>query len=304
MNVFITGATGFVGRHVLAAVHASGHDILASRLEKNKVEDNNSNISWLYGDFKDPEFLDTGLSSFNPDVVIHLAWQGIPDYSESISRINLNNSINLFDFILNNTNCRKIIVSGSCWEYGKKQGYCKESDLVNIDSYFSWAKHALNQYLSIKCAKNNVTVNWFRIFYVYGPGQREGSLIPMLINSIQTSEIPPINTPMNKNDFIYVGDVAKAFARAVDLEVPSGVYNLGSGTSTSVFDICKIVEKQLLGSTSISIRVLDIGHQTECENFWADMNKTNNKLDLVLDGSVEKCITKMLYQNNIQGLHK
>ena len=96
MKVFITGATGFVGRHVMTAVHALGHDVVASAFnKKHKDEDNDSNIHWLYGDLKNLDFLKTGLKSFNPDVVIHLAWQGIPDYSETISRINLNNSIDL-----------------------------------------------------------------------------------------------------------------------------------------------------------------------------------------------------------------
>ena len=304
MRVFITGGTGFIGRHVMEQLQASGHEILASTLEKDKTENGSSSIFWLYCDLANFENIKVEIKSFNPEAVIHLAWQGIPDYSETISRINLNNSIDLIDFILNNTTCKKILVSGSCWEYGKKHGACKESDPVNIDSYFTWAKHSLNQYLSVKCAKNNVTVNWFRIFYVYGPGQREGSLIPMLINSIQASATPPINTPMNKNDFIYVGDVARTFAKAVDLEIPSGVYNLGSGTTTSVYDICRIVEKNLLESSSISTKVLDNGNQIEGEKFWADMRKTNDKLDLVLDTSIEKGITKMLHQNNIQGLYK
>ena len=217
-----------------------------------------------------------GLKSFNPDVVIHLAWQGIPDYSESISRVNLNNSIDLLNFILSNSNCKKIIVSGSCWEYGKKKGACKESDPVQINSYFTWAKYSLYQYLSIKCAEKDVSINWFRIFYVYGSAQREDALIPTLIKSIGAKNTPKINTPMNKNDFIYVGDVARAFTRAIETDIPSGVYNLGSGYATSVYDICRMVEKQLLESETISNQVLENGQPEEAVNFWADMGKINN----------------------------
>jgi len=276
MKVFITGARGFVGRHVMAEIHASGHDILASTLKEDKTENNPSNIHWLNGDLADLELLKAGLKSFNPDVVIHLAWQGIPDYSESISRVNLNNSIDLLNFILSNSNCKKIIVSGSCWEYGKKKGACKESDPVQINSYFTWAKYSLYQYLSIKCAEKDVSINWFRIFYVYGSAQREDALIPTLIKSIGAKNTPKINTPMNKNDFIYVGDVARAFTRAIETDIPSGVYNLGSGYATSVYDICRMVEKQLLESETISNQVLENGQPEEAVNFWADMGKINN----------------------------
>ena len=277
MKVFITGATGFVGKHVMAAVHDLGHDIIASTLfEKDKDEKYTRNIHWLYGDLTDLEFLKGGLKSFNPDVVIHLAWQGIPDFSESNSRINLINSIDLFSFILKNTDCKKILLSGSCWEYGRKQGVCKEADVVNIESYVTWAKHSLNQYLSIKCAEHNVVLNWFRLFYVYGPGQREGSLIPTLLKSIAAKEIPQISMPMNKNDFVYVGDVANVIGKAVDTDLPSGIYNIGSGYTTSVYNICRMVEKQLLDSETISNLVLENGHPEEAVDFWADMGKLNN----------------------------
>ena len=290
MRIFITGATGFVGQHVIESASEAGHEIFASTLEKDKIENSTVNIRWIYSDLADLDSLKPALISFNPDIVIHLAWQGIPDYSELISRANLNNSINLLDFILSNTNCRKILVSGSCWEYGEKHGVCRESDSVNIDSYFTWAKHSLNQYLSVKCTKKKVILNWFRIFFVYGPGQRKESLIPTLIKSVGKSQIPIINNPMNKNDFVYVKDVARAFTQAVDANLPSGVYNLGSGYATSVYDACRIVEKQLLGTETIASQVLKNGQQTETVNFFADMEKTRQALDITCDTSFEEGI--------------
>ena len=287
MRILITGAAGFIGRYVTEKVHAFGHDILATTLAKNKNVYNSSNVHWILGDLKDHKFLTTNVKSFNPDIIIHLAWQGIPDYSEKISRTNLYNSINFFEFIFGNTNCKKVLVAGSCLEYGKKRGICKESDPVHIESYFTWAKHSLNLYLTIKCAEKDVALNWFRLFYVYGPGQREGSLIPTLIKSIATKEIPQIKWPMNKNDFVYVGDVAGAIAKAVDKDLPSGVYNLGSGYATSVYDIYRMMEKQLLDIETISKQVLENGQPDEMLNFWADMEKTEYALSMICDTSLE-----------------
>ena len=302
MKVFITGANGFVGKYVTAEVHTAGHEILASTLVNNKMESDPKNIQWFYGDLADFNSLKPVLISFNPDVVIHLAWQGIPDYSESISKINLNNSIYLLDYILSNTNCRKILVSGSCWEYGNKQGACKESDPVIISSYFTWAKHSLNQYLQLKCTEEGVTLNWFRNFYLYGPGQRKGSLIPTLIKSIGASETPQINTPLNKNDFVYVEDIAKAFARSVDADFPSGVYNLGSGYGTSVYDVCRIVEEEILGTETISNQVLENGQQAETVNFWADMEKTQQALSISPDTSLEAGINQHILSMKLEAI--
>lgn len=292
MRIFITGATGFLGKHVVQNIHALGHDILASRLKKEKTQDNFGNIHWIYGDFTNLKFFRNELKSFNPDVVIHLAWQGIPDFSESISKINLINSINLLDFIFDNTNCKKILVSGSCWEYGKKKGACKESDPINTKSYFSWAKNSLNQYLKIKCAEREIILNWFRIFYVYGPGQRSGSLIPTLIKSFGSKEIPRLNTPMNKNDFIYVKNVASVFGEAVDVDILSGVYNLGSGYALSSYEICRIVEKQLMNTETISNKIKAKNDNTETINFWANMEKTHQSFNLIFNTSIEEGIKK------------
>ena len=286
MKILLTGASGFVGRHVLDALAGSGNQVLA--LTRQNI--NTDSIQLLRGDLDNLKFLKPMIIEFQPEAVIHLTWQGIPDYSRKMSRLNLNLSIDFLDFILADTDCNKIIAAGSCWEYGKQQGACNESDTVIINNYFTWAKHALNQYLSIKCAEKDVTLNWFRIFYVYGPGQREGSLIPTLIKSIGESKTLSIKTPMNKNDFVYVGDVAKAFGKAVEIDLPSGIYNLGSGVSVSVYDVCRIVERQLLGSMTISKNVLNIGEKDEIVNFWADMSKTKKALNMFCDTPLEEGI--------------
>lgn len=281
MRVFITGATGFVGRHVMEGVNEAGHDILASTLEKDKIENCPRDVHWLYGDLADLGSLKPEIQSFNPEVVIHLAWQGIPDYSEVISTINLNNSIELFDFILEETNCKKIVVSGSCFEYGKEKGECKESDPVQINSFFTWSKYSLYQYLMLKCKQSMVDLVWFRIFYVYGPGQRSGSLIPTLVQAIKDGKTPDIRTPLNRNDFVNVGDVARAFQLACDMEIETGIYNLGYGSSNSVYDVCRIVEENLLDTKSISNQVLESGSAKENVDFWANISKTKNVLGWV-----------------------
>lgn len=274
MRVFITGASGFIGKYVVGQIRAGGHDILAFTLEKDTNESNTKYIQWLYGDLGDIDSLKPAIRSFDPEVVIHLAWQGIPDYSEVISIINLNNSIRLLDFIVEETNCNKVIVASSCFEYGKNKGACKESDPVQLNSFFSWAKYSLYRYLLLKCSRKKVELIWFRIFYAYGPGQRRGSLIPSVVQALKGGNAPNINSPLNKNDFVYVDDIAEAFRLAVDMKVEAGIYNLGYGISRSVYDACKIIEKCLFKSSDITDNILKNGSKETSLDFWSDMNKT------------------------------
>ena len=294
MRVLITGATGFVGGHVVSQIHAGGHDILAFTLEKDANESNTKCIQWIYGDLGDIASLKPAIRSFDPEVVIHLAWQGIPDYSEGISIINLNNSIQLLDFIVEETNCKKIIAAGSCFEYGKNRGVCKESDPIQLKSFFSWAKYSLCQYLLLKCNQKGVELIWFRIFYVYGPGQRVGTLIPTLVRALKDDKIPDIRSPLNKNDFVYVEDIAKAFRLAVDMKVKTGIYNLGYGISRSVYDVCKIVKKYLLRSPEISDYILKNGSKEKSLDFSSDMNKTIKGFDWRPRTTLEEGIAKYI----------
>ena len=288
MKILVTGGNGFIGQHLLKELSKTEH-IIAGIVRHKKI--NFKSIKLINGDLGKVEEMRYEINKFQPEVIVHLAWHGIPNFSYSMCQNNLFDAIHFFDWIFENTECTKIILSGSCFEYGKKKGICKEFDPVKLDSYFTWAKYSLNQYLWLKCVEENVIFNWFRLFYVYGPGQREGSLIPTLIKSIGEKKIPLINTPLNKNDFVYVGDIAKTFANAIDVDIPSGVYNLGSGKATSVYDICRIVEEQLWSNKNISNQILDSGKQDETVNFWADMNKTrqafNNSCDTVLEDGIK-----------------
>lgn len=287
----VTGGSGFIGQHLMKELAKTNYSVaIISRNEISKW----SAVNTIEGNLNDLESIVKQVIDFQPEVIVHLAWQGIPDFSANMCQKNLSDSVRFFDWVFENTNCKKVLMSGSCFEYGKKRGACNESDSVNINSDFTWAKNSLNEYLQIKCIENDITLNWFRIFYVYGPGQRDGSLIPTLIKSIGASETPEINTPLNKNDFVYVGDVARAFVKAVDVNLPSGVYNLGSGFATSVYDICKIVEKRLLDTEIISTQVLDNGQLDETVNFWADMKKTEKTLNLNCDTNLDEGIKQYM----------
>ena len=298
MKVFITGATGFVGEHVLKEISKQNYDILALSRYNKRIQGDLINLKWLYGDLSDFKELQSAVLAFNPDVVIHLAWQDIPDYSNIISTINLKNSIQLFDFIINKTDCKKIIISGSCYEYGKEIGECFEDENVKIKSFFSWAKISLYQYLILKTKNSAINFIWFRIFYVYGPGQRDDSLIPSVIKSYKSFKTPQIKTPSNKNDFIHIEDVAIAFANAVRMEAETGIYNLGYGVANSVFDICRLIEKNILNSSSITDKIKSYKKKPTL-NFWANVEKTKItfkwKPEITLQQGIEKYLVSKGY---------
>lgn len=256
MRILITGATGFLGRCATADLLKQGAEIAILTRNKSNIknlmnlektgEKTGEKATAIEGSLESLETCSKAIKDFNPDVCLHLAWEGIPDYSHEVSKKNLDQSIGLIDFLLKETNCNKFVVSGSCFEYGTASGSLAETaDEENV-SPIAWAKNTLKDYLALQCKEKNLSWVWFRIFYVYGPGQRSNSLIPSLFNAIRHGDTPSIKNPNNANDFIYISDVSDAISIACLQPVESGVYNLGSGHLSRVTDICELVRKHAL----------------------------------------------------------
>ena len=300
MKILITGGGGFIGKHILSKFENSDTlELLVLSRSLNNSEFNRNRTSILFGSLENFEDLKHQIKLFNPDTVIHLAWHGIPNFSVEKSLFNLNISINFLNFIIDETDCKKLIVSGSCFEYGTSLGECQETDYIMNTSYIAWAKNSLYEFLKLKCTKKGIKLFWFRIFYVYGPGQRENSIMPLLYKSLINGEIPNIRSPLNKNDYIYIDDVVNAFYLALNSIAKSGIYNLSSGYSISVYEICKILEFRIRGNFNLSHELQNI-NQNDIDNFWGKNTKSFEELNWIPKFSIEEGIVKTLnYYNNI-----
>jgi len=270
MKVLITGITGFIGQRLLNQFSSTDEIYVTCR---KPVIGLPKNVTVMVADLNGAGQLFDHLKSIRPDICVHLAWEGIPDYGFNTSRRNLDHASALWHHLVEECGCSKIIATGSCWEYGKSLGVCREDDKVLTDSYFSWAKHALTDLGVMLAAKHGIDFIWTRIFYAYGPGQRGGSLIPMMADLLKKNERPLIKTPYNANDFIHVDDIAQALGLIAHKNVPTGIYNLGSGRSIPVWQICEYLEKVLGRQPLYAKQLREIDLQPTAD-FWADTSKS------------------------------
>jgi nucleoside-diphosphate-sugar epimerase len=186
-----------------------------------------------------------------------------------MSAINLNANIKFLSELNKLTTLKKIIVSGSCLEYSNIDGACKEDSAVVPNNYFSWAKHSTYALFKIFCEERQIYFDWLRFFYVYGPGQRESSLIPTILKSIKAGKIPKINNIFSANDYIYLDDVLDAIYSAVEIRKRLGIVNIGSGTLTKNLDILKIC--QIVSASSLPVKVDDCSD--DLYGIYADNSK-------------------------------
>ncbi len=301
MKILITGASGFIGIPILERLIESDEVLeiyavtrnLSQKLPKNKK------LKWIEFDIGDYTKNEFNISDCNPDVLIHLAWSNIPDFSESQCLKNLNQSKNFINDILSNSDCKKIMVAGSCFEYDQKFGKCYEDSITKPKDHFTLAKLTLLDHLMLSCKKNNVSLAWFRLFYVYGAGQREGSLLPILYKFLKKNTVPELNTPKNANDFIHVDDVALAFEMALTRDFNSGIYNLGSGKSVSVTEFCQSLEMLIKNDDSLTKELVNkTSDSVEEVNFFASISKTKKTFGWIAKTPLINGLRRSLEDNN------
>lgn len=233
-NIIFLGSTGFLGNPILKKIRSKNNIIQINSPSINKKD--NINIK----NFRHKINI---LEKFKPEIILDLGWGGIPNYSLDNSYLNLKNKVFFYDNILKIKTIKKIIITGTCYEYKDRNKKCTERDELSYNHNLSWAKLSTFNFLKEKCSELKINLIWLRIFYAYGSGQRNMSLIPHIINSIKLNIKPSLRNLDHKNDFIHKDDIANLVKILINRKIKSGPYNVGTGRSVSVRNICKLIYK-------------------------------------------------------------
>ena len=206
-----------MGRWLVPLLAERGHQVLVlSRNPRSAVLILGEQVEFCRGDLHNiPAWRET-LASFKAEAVVHLAWEGLPDYSYEMCRRNLDHSIDLFALV-GELEVPILLSTGSCWEYASRHGQLAEDDALGFPAVFPAVKNSLRLIGEAIGVQSGTKFYWLRLFFVYGPGQRSGSLIPHIIESVRKGVPPQLKAPHNRNDFVYVGDVAHAISQVIEL---------------------------------------------------------------------------------------
>lgn len=281
MKVCVTGGAGFVGRAVVRALVARGHAVVA--LVRNPDAARAvlpADVTLVHGGLADTDLLKDLFRDHRPDALAHLAWEGLPDYSEAMSQKNLAQSAVLYELAAAG-GVTTLLTTGSCWEYEARHGVLTEDAPLGTAKAFPAAKSALRKAGLDLARERGLAFYWLRLFYVYGPGQHGHSLLPTIISAALAGQEPLLRSPGNKNDFIHVDDVALACALTLEKKPgpgtdKTGTYNVGGGAVARVADAASLVYEALGAPLPDGLAAFLAGtdHPAPAEDFCADMTRT------------------------------
>jgi len=285
MKIFLTGATGFIGRQLVPLM--KHHQLLL--VGRHGENFSRTNLKFIKSDLKDFDNWKREIEDFSPEACIHLAWSGLPDYSLSRCIENFDTNIQLLDFLAH-IGCKRVFVAGTCLEYGDIQGQTSENAQPEAQNLFASFKTAIRLIGKQLARAKDINFIWGRIFFVYGPGQRSTSLIPSCYQSLKNGKTPELRNPNAVNDFIHVSDVAKAILRLIETPSVEGVFNIGSGKPKSVVDVCRSIAKTL----DLENLLPEPINCPQDNGLWADTSLINKTIGWHPEFSIETGISETI----------
>tara|TARA_E500000178_G_scaffold320139_1_gene343011 strand:- start:1217 stop:2065 length:849 start_codon:yes stop_codon:yes gene_type:complete len=235
--LFLTGATGFIGKNFLKKAKKKGHKILA--LSRRKQSNRSKQIFWIKGELDDN--FDKYLKQTH--TLIHFASAGVNKKRISLKEAldeNVNKPRKLLLNCLKN-GCKKWVIIGSASEYGKsaqKKNELKINTKPRPVSNYEKSKYKFSKTALFLSKKNKVKCRVMRIFNVYGKGENKKKLLSSLNHTIKKKVYFTVNSSNQKKDFIEIEKVTSILIDAINFKKKSKkfpqIWHIASGNPLTV----------------------------------------------------------------------
>jgi nucleoside-diphosphate-sugar epimerase len=245
LRVLVTGATGFLGSHVVPRLLEGGHEVAAvlrPGTDPWRLAGSLARVIPVAGSLDDVAALRPRVAQFAPEAVIHTAWRGVGnrDRDDPAQWSNLPQLRDLIDLAAD-CGARSWIGMGSQAEYGPGNAIIDETRACAPTNLYGRAKLEAAGLAAARCAERKLRFAWLRLFSSYGPRDHGYWMIPYLILALLRGERPALTACAQRWDYLFIGDAAAAVRRVVESETAQGIFNLGSGRAVPLREIVETI---------------------------------------------------------------
>jgi UDP-glucose 4-epimerase len=255
VKIAVFGGGGFIGSAIADELLAAGHSLRIferPRVSPYRSFDSGERVEWITGDFASST--DLGKTVQGMDAVIHLVSTTLPKTSNEDTaydvQTNLVASLNLLDSMVSHGVRRIVFISSGGTVYGDPQYLpIDEKHPTNPRVSYGIVKLAIEKYLLLYQQLHGIRATILRVSNPFGERQRvetaQGAVAVFLHRALSGLPVEIWGNGSITRDYLYVGDVARAFALALHYDGPESVFNVSSGVGTSLNDLLTALEDTL-----------------------------------------------------------
>ena len=252
-QVLVTGATGFLGTHLIQRLLADGarvHALVRPDSPRRKDLAADTRVTCLLADLRDEAALDACLTATSPDVVFHLgavtAGRRRADAVGSAAvlesyEVNVTGTVRLLLALGRAHSSATVVRTGGLEEYGTGPLPYVETQREAPVSPYSATQTAATHLGHALARQVGVPFVTIRPALTYGPGQSATFLIPALIAACLRGQSFDMTRGEQTRDLIYVDDVVEALVAAATARVADRIVNVGSGLEYRMRDVAELI---------------------------------------------------------------
>jgi nucleoside-diphosphate-sugar epimerase len=237
MKIVVTGGTGFIGNHLVTHLLSEGYDVLVTGTNEEKAK--------VYEWYSQVRFITLNINSTiseeklkeiaSCEKLIHLAWSGLPNYKELFHfEVNLMHQYNFLKTLVE-MGMKDITVTGSCMEYGLQNGCLTVDATVDPQNSYAISKDTLRRFLVQLQTKIYFNLKWVRLFYMFGKGQSEKSILSQLDRALDNGDQTfNMSGGEQLRDYLPVEKIAENISNLCIHQYKTGIYNCCSGVPISI----------------------------------------------------------------------
>ena len=281
MKVLITGAGGYIGRHVVKAFLNYGHQVYVSDFSYKGIDERAIRV-------EAPIF--TGEKNIfeklnKPDALIHMAWRDGFIHNSDAHMKDLSAHITFLKNMIDG-GLKYLTVMGSMHEVGYWEGAIDENTPCNPMSMYGVSKNALRQALMLYVKDKDVKLHWLRAYYIYGDDARGSSIFAKLYQAVEDGKTEfPFTTGKNKYDFIHIDALAEQIMWASIQSEYNGIINVCTGKPMSLADKVESYIKERNMNIKLKYGAFP-DRPYDSPGVWGDATKINSIMEQKIDETI------------------